>query len=377
MEALHGRIVEGMQANGIDAATAEQVFDKLRAFADFGFPESHAFSFAYLVYASAWLKVRRPEDFYAGVLASQPMGFWAPRTLVDDALRHGVRVEQADVNLSDERARVQQVEPAARPQPRPQALTELDLHPHLAVRLGLAQVKGVGPQAARRIVEERRSHGPYTDISDLARRVRLPRRALEALSACGALESMGGSRRTDLWAAGALSHEHAHPARAGSSPSPWYQPSLPGTAVGMHAPSLGQMLPAEVVREDLALTGTSVHGHPMAFVRALLAEDGVLPVGVLSGVEDGRRVRVAGVVTHRQHPHTAAGTVFLNLEDETGLLNVICSPGMWRRYQTVGRRSGALLVRGRLERADGVTAVLAEHLEELSGLPRLGSRDWV
>lgn len=431
MEALHARLVQGMRERGIDAPTAEQVFDKLRAFADFGFPESHAFSFAYLVYASAWLKIRRPEDFYAGVLAAQPMGFWSPATLVADARRHGVRVEQPDVNHSAARAQVEQVEqeahaeqteqtelaelaaapahdpgpgPSSRgrqvpPQPSPTRLTSLDVHPHLAVRLGLEQLRGIGAREANRIVSEREAHGPYRSIEDLAVRVRLSRRQLETLAASGALGGLAPGRREALWTAGALAQEYGtapkgrSPARSGATStasdgpgtgaSPgrasqytWFQPPLPGTAVGARAPRLRQMSRAETIQTDLALSGVSVQGHPVSLLRAGLSSRGVVPVAQLGSVEDGTRVRVAGVVTHRQRPHTAHGTIFLNLEDETGLLNVICSPGMWRRYRSIGRRAGALVARGRLERADGVTALLAEHLEVLPGVKTTGSRDW-
>ena len=473
MEALHARLVEGMTGRGIDAPTAEAVFDKLRAFADFGFPESHAFSFAYLVYASAWLKARKPEDFYAGVLAAQPMGFWSPQTLVADARRHGVRVLSADVNASREEATVER-RPAGSPgpageasdapasgdgcsedpawaplSPAPDALTGLDVHPDLAVRLGLARVKGLGDEVAERIVAERDAHGPYADVADLARRVRLSRARLETLAACGALASLGVERREALWAAGvlageygqrhlltgpssqregraqhsvrtsrrrrgsarpvltapsggrgpgtgsgaaplqgshpndparaALSAESTEPVQAAQPAEPvqaWYQPPLPGTAVGAHAPALREMTAHERQVADLRLTGVSAESYPTVFLREGLTDSGVIPVSEVARREDGQRVRVAGVVTHRQRPHTAAGTVFLNIEDETGLLNVVCSAGMWKRYRNVGRRAPAVIVRGTVEGGDGVTALLAEHLEVLPGVVSAGSRDW-
>ncbi len=421
MEALHARLVEGMRERGVDEPTAEAVFDKLRAFADFGFPESHAFSFAYLVYASAWLKARKPEDFYAGVLAAQPMGFWSPQTLVADARRHGVRVLPADVNASREEADVEQRPGGADgdddrdaeqdgawvPQrPSPDALTRLDVHPDLAVRLGLARVKGLGDDVAEAIVSERDAHGPYTDVADLARRVRLSRTRLETLAACGALASLGVERREALWAAGVLAGEYGqrhllegpssqgkkheqHSVRTGrrrrGSHRPvvraepvqaWYQPPLPGTAVGAHAPALREMTAHERQVADLRLTGVSSESYPTVFLREDLTVAGVIPVSEVAHRPDGQRVRVAGVVTHRQRPHTAAGTVFLNIEDETGLLNVVCSAGMWKRYRNVGRRAPAVVVRGTVESGDGVTALLAEHLEVLTGVVSAGSRDW-
>ncbi|MDO4243448.1 MAG: error-prone DNA polymerase [Actinomyces sp.] len=378
MEALHGRFVEGMTARGAAKDVAEAVFDKLRAFADFGFPESHAFSFAYLVYASAWLKVRKPEDFYAGVLAAQPMGFWSPQSLVADARRHGVRVLPVDINASAQEASVERVDAAAGPAlDHPHALSELDVHPGLAVRLGMARVKGLGRQTAAALVSEREANGPYTDVADLARRVRLSRARLEALAACGALSCLGVDRREALWAAGVLAGEYGQPhAPVPVSAAAWYQPPLPGTAVGARAPRLTEMSRAEKQAADLSLTGVATEEHPIDLVREHLAAAGILPVAEVLAATDGQRVRAAGVVTHRQRPHTASGMIFLNLEDETGLLNIVCSAGLWRRYRSVGRRARAIVVRGTVEAADGVVALRAERLEALPGVLSAGSRDW-
>ena len=386
MEALHDRLIAGMRGRGIDESTAEKIYSKLRSFAEFGFPESHAFSFAYLVYASAWLKVRKPEDFYAGVLAAQPMGFWSPQSLVADARRHGVRVLPADINRSLSQATVEQkgkhqvAEPPEQWRtltPHPAALTSLDVHEDLAVRLGLAPIKGLGERAAQAIVAERRAHGPYRDLADLARRVSLSRSNLETLAASGALDSLGVERRRALWAAAVLSDEHGR--RRGAShqdPGAWFQPTLPGTIAGAVAPALPAMTSREQQVADLSLTGVSTHGSPLTLLRPGLSAEGVLTTADLSDQEHGRRVRVAGVVTHRQRPHTASGMIFLNLEDETGLLNVVCRAGMWRRYRSIGRRAGALIVRGTVERGDGVIALMAEHLQALPGVPVTGSRDW-
>lgn len=386
MEALHDRLIAGMRGRGIDEITAEKIYSKLRSFAEFGFPESHAFSFAYLVYASAWLKVRKPEDFYAGVLAAQPMGFWSPQSLVADARRHGVRVLPADINRSLSQATVEQkgkhqvAEPPEQWRtltPHPAALTSLDVHEDLAVRLGLAPIKGLGERAAQAIVAERRAHGPYRDLADLARRVSLSRSNLETLAASGALDSLGVERRRALWAAAVLSDEHGR--RRGAShqdPGAWFQPTLPGTVAGAVAPALPAMTSREQQVADLSLTGVSTHGSPLTLLRPGLSAEGVLTTADLSDQEHGRRVRVAGVITHRQRPHTASGMIFLNLEDETGLLNVVCRAGMWRRYRSIGRRAGALIVRGTVERGDRVIALMAEHLQALPGVPVTGSRDW-
>ncbi len=333
MEALHGRLIAGMLERGVGADVAEQIFDKLKAFADFGFPESHAFSFAYLVYASAWLKVHHPEAFYAGLLAAQPMGFYSPQTLVADARRHGVRVERADVLASEAQAAVQRDERG------------------LLVRLGLAPVRLIGESTAQEIVAERVAGGPFRDLPELARRVRLTAGQLEALATAGALRCFGLQRREALWAAGAV---------AGSGPE-----TLPGTAVGVEAPTLPGMDEIETSVADVWATGVSPDSFPTQFARTDLDAAGVVPIVDVARAEAGRRVEVAGVVTHRQRPGTARGVTFLSLEDETGLLNVICTPGLWGRHRRVARTSAAMVVRGTIERADGVTNLMADRLEPL------------
>lgn len=360
MEALHARLMSGMLARGVTADVAEQIFDKLKAFADFGFPESHAFSFAYLVYASAWLKVHHPAAFYAGLLAAQPMGFYSPQSLVADARRHGVRVERADVLVSDVQASVERLgEPTTAPGRRPPPAARTG---ELAVRLGLAPVRGIGETTAHHIVDERRSGGPFDDLADLARRVRLTAAQIESLATAGALRGFGLDRRAALWAAGAV-------ANAGPD-------TLPGTEVGVRAPMLPGMDEVETSVADVWATGVSPDSFPTQFARPALAAAGVRPIVDLARTEEGCRVEVAGVVTHRQRPGTARGVTFLSLEDETGLLNVVCSPGLWSRHRRVARTSAAMVVRGTIERADGVTNLMADRLEPLTLRVASRSRDF-
>ena len=440
MEALHQRFLDGTAAHGIDTPTGEAIFDKLRAFADFGFPESHSFSFAYLVYASAWLKVHRPEAFYASLLAAQPMGFYSPQTLVADARRHGVRVLPADVAHSDVHARVVRVdadgvqvaddagaadaarEPGEPGEPGGSAHHGTDptglTRPRadFAVRLGLAPVRGVGAQTAARLVAERTEHGPWADLADLARRVDVSAAQLEALATGGALDSFGRPRREALWAAGVLGGEYgqrharsprtrgrgggargaagrarpsaSHSARfspvnpvadapnvlgpaAGRDGRPpaadlvWYQPPLPGTALGTDAPQLAPMDDVEEAVADVWATGLTIDHFPTRFLRPHLDAEDVLRAADLASVEHGTRVRVAGVVTHRQRPHTARGITFLSLEDETGLVNVVVHATTWARYQHDARRSAALAVRGRIESVDGTVNLVADRLTRL------------
>ncbi|MDO5494343.1 MAG: error-prone DNA polymerase [bacterium] len=403
MEALKGRLMEGMAERGIDSETGEAIYAKLQAFSDFGFPESHSFSFAYLVYASAWLKVHHPEAFYAALLASQPMGFYSPQTLIADAMRHGIRVTPAEINRSQAQPHVEDrplggwpedspdggTRPGSTGSPVPgvipdggsQVGTEVVpslralVRPHagLAVRLGLAQVRGIGEETAERIVAEREAGGEFTSVADLAMRVALDRHQLESLATANALRAWG-TRRENLWRAGALDQEHGTIHRVGDVV--WIQPPLPGTAVGAEPPPLPAMAREEEAVADVWATGTTTSAYPTFYVRESLEEAGVARIADLAGREHGERLRVGGVVTHRQRPHTAAGITFLSLEDETGLLNVVCSPGIWQRHRRLARTSAALVIRGTLERADGVTNLVADKMEYLSLKVPSRSRDF-
>jgi error-prone DNA polymerase len=371
MERLRARLYAGMAERGITGQVADTVFEQLAAFANFGFPESHSVSFAYLVYVSAWLRLHYPAAFLAALLNSQPMGFWAPHTLVADARRHGVVVRGPEVNKSGASACL---EPAGPSGPAPRRAP--------VVRLGLASVKGIGAELAEKIAAGR----PYEDMEDLVRRSGIGRPALESLATSGALADLGGtarsgrgqgaavagplSRREALWAAGAAAE--ARPDR------------LPGTVVGTDAPVLPAMDAIEEMSADLQTLGLSPGSSPMTFARPQLSSRGVVPNAELVKVPDGAKVMVAGVVTHRQRPATAGGTTFLNLEDETGLVNVICSPGCWIRYRKAARSAVVLLVRGRLERGEAAdpqapssSNVVAEYLEEIDFAVAVGpSRDF-
>ncbi|MBI9114968.1 error-prone DNA polymerase [Sanguibacter suaedae] len=371
MEALRSRLLQGMAANGIDRSTGEQIFDKLKAFADFGFPESHAYSFAFLVYASAWLKAHHPAEFYAGLLAAQPMGFYSPQSLVADARRHGIDVLRPDVLASGVQAGAEWVggddasdgDATGRTGARDRGARGPGAgERRLAVRMGLASVRTVSEDVAQALVDARAAGGPFVDLRDLARRVRLSTAQLEALATAGALEGLGVDRREALWAAGALAQE---------TPG-----TLPGVSVGVTAPTLPGMTALETDVADVWATSVSTESYPTEHVRPGLVDAGVLTVIETFAHEAGRRVAVAGVVTHRQRPGTARGVTFLSLEDETGLLNVVCSPGLWSRFRRVARTSAALVVRGRVERADGVTNLVAEHLAPLSLQVGTSSRDF-
>ncbi|MEV0687865.1 error-prone DNA polymerase [Nocardia sp. NPDC050378] len=368
MERLKSRLYQGMRdLHGITGDLADRIYEKLYAFANFGFPESHSQSFAALVFYSSWFKLHHPAAFCAGLLRAQPMGFYSPQSLVADARRHGVLVHGPDINAS-------RAEPTLE-----NAGTE--------VRLGLAAVRHIGDDLAERLVTERAEHGPYTSMLDLTARVGLTVAQAESLATAGALDvlvdtdpssaasgalvdgggSVGGGRgssvrRAALWAAGAA---------AGERPD-----LLPGTGAVTQAPSLPGMSALELAAADVWATGISPDTYPTEFLRAHLNSLGVVPAADLLLVEDGSRILVAGAVTHRQRPATAAGVTFLNLEDETGMINVVCSVGLWSRYRRLAQSATALLIRGRIQNAEGVASLLAEHLEHLDLRIVARSRDF-
>ncbi|MGQ0775172.1 MAG: error-prone DNA polymerase [Pseudonocardiales bacterium] len=347
MERLRERLFDGMAQHGITGELAEQIYAKLLAFANYGFPESHSISFAALVYYSAWFKHYYPAAFCAALLRAQPMGFYSPQSLIADARRHGVIVRGPDVNESGVHAGL---EPAA------------EGAPEQALRLGLATVRTVGQPLATRLVEERQANGRYRSIADVAHRVGLSTAQAEALATGGAFDQFAPGRRPALWSAGAVAAER--PDR------------LPGTAVGVTAPALPEMSGLELAAADVWATGVSPGTFPTQFLRADLDRLGVVLAADLRKRGDGQRVLVAGAVTHRQRPATAGGVTFLNLEDETGMVNVICSPGFWVRYHTVVRACPALLLRGRLQITEGVINVLAEHAASLDMRVHSNSRDF-
>ncbi|GAA0237794.1 error-prone DNA polymerase [Saccharothrix mutabilis subsp. mutabilis] len=343
MERLRDRFFQGALANGLDEELAEQIYAKLLAFANFGFPESHALSFAHLVFVSAWFKLYHPAAFCAALLRAQPMGFYSPQSLVADARRHGVRVLGPDVNRSLPHATVERV----------------DGEP--AVRIGLAGIRDIGQRLAETLVAERAS-GPYRDMADLGSRVRLTTRQAESLATAGAFAGFDLDRRQALWAAGAV---------AGIRPD-----RLPGTTVGTTAPTLPGMDGVELAAADVWAMSLSPDTFPTEFVRDRLDALGALPVAALSTVPDRTVVLIGGAVTHRQRPATAGGVTFLNIEDETGMVNVVCTTGLWTRYRKVARTSPALLVRGVLEKAEGVISLRAQHLTRLDLRIPTRSRDF-
>ncbi|WP_024794100.1 error-prone DNA polymerase [Tomitella biformata] len=343
MDRLRGRFYDGMrQLHGITGEKADRIYEKLYAFANFGFPESHSQSFAALVFYSAWFKLHHPAAFCAALLRAQPMGFYSPQSLVADARRHGVVVHGVDVNAS---------------------LAEATLEGDgLQLRLGLAGIRSLGADKAQEIEDARRADGDFTSMLDLTGRVELSTAQAEALATAGAFDCFGATRRQALWSAGAAAAERPD--------------KLPGLGTLANAPSLPGMSKLELAAADVWATGISPDSYPTEFLRAHLDSLGVVPANGLLGVRDGSRVLIAGAVTHRQRPATAGGVTFINLEDETGMVNVVCSVGLWARHKQLAHTATALLVRGQVQNATGAVSVVAERLEPLDLRMAVKSRNY-
>ena len=373
IEKLRTTLYQGMAASGLDQATADRIYTMIQAFASFGFAESHSLSFALLVYSSAWLKLHYPAIYLMGLLRAWPMGFYSPATLVSDAERHGVSVLTPSVQHSEVLASVEPLTPGQPPRPTgldsclvyeqlpagdfdPDAPDDSAAHrrdSELAVRLGLASIDSIGEPTALQIVAERQRGGPFEGIYDLTRRVGLTTRLVEALSVAGALDGLGLGRRQALWLAGGA-----------ATAKPDY---LEGTHQEVSVPLFEEMTDEETMRANRISTGISPGDHPLTYLRSWLSDQGVVSTRDLLTWEPGRRVWCGGIITHRQRPATARGTTFLNLEDEHGLVNVICSVGMWRRYRLVLRHSPAVIIRGMLERSvEGVMSIVADGVSELA-----------
>ncbi|MEE9228166.1 MAG: error-prone DNA polymerase [Acidimicrobiia bacterium] len=358
MEKLRSELYEGMAGNGISGPAADEIWEKLQGFASFGFPESHSVSFAYIVYASSWLKYHWPTEFLCGLLNAQPMGFYSPNSLAQDAQRHGVVVLGPDVNRSQYDCTVEPVE--ADPDDvvtyygmkwrRGRGPAGDPLRPAGGLRMGLRYVRNLGDAEITRIEAARQFGDEFSSIEDLAQRTGLPVDALEGLAAAGALTSIGIGRREGIWAAGAV---------AALGPD-----RLP-LAVGVDAPPLPGMSELEEMQADLWGTGVS-RRHPVEFVREQLSELGCLTVAEALAVKGhGKRARIGGIVIHRQRPSTANGVMFFNLEDETGLLNIVVLPPVWEAQKEVARKEVGLVIDGVLEYRDGVTNLVAHRFEPL------------
>src|SRR5437899_3103560 len=393
MEKLRGPFVSGARERGVDDVTANEIFRQIAAFAEFGFCKSHAAAFALTAYHTAHLKLYYPAEFYVALLNNQPMGFYSPAVIAGDAKRHGVAILPVDVNASFAKAVVEEA-PVRSPEgasvlagpsldhvgsrvplraEAPSGSRPVDTSKSIAVhrkcrshdvRIGFASVKGLGEQEAQAVVEERQRGGAFKSFDEFATRVRLKEEALRNLALVGAFDSFGEPRRALLWRA-----RDAHR----TSPSFVRRAlSLPTT----EAPSLPPVGEQERTALDYRITGIPTGPQIMSFYREDLARRGVLRACDLESRRHGSYVLIAGAVVVKQHPETAKGHVFLSLEDETGISNIIIRPATYRRFKRVLDSDAAVVVGGTLQTVDGVISVHAQRLDALTLFAKIAAREW-
>ncbi|MFN4267003.1 MAG: error-prone DNA polymerase [Aquabacterium sp.] len=348
------RLKMGMKARGYPESFADQIFEQMKGFGSYGFPESHAASFAILVYCSAWIKCHYPAVFLASLINSQPLGFYSPSQLVQDAKRHGIEVRPPDVSFSHVDCTL---EPATANRPRHQDGA-------WAVRLGLRLVSGLSHSAMTRIVQARTEGGGFTQTEDLALRAQLEQSEVRALAAADALMSLAGHRRQQVWDSSAL-----HRAPELLREAPVNEPSL----------LLPQAPEGEEIVFDYASLGLTLRRHPLALLRPYLSEQRLVTAQTLATYPDRRLARACGIVTVRQQPGTAGGVVFVTLEDETGTVNVIVWKSLRDKQRSVLLQSRLMAVYGVWQKHNNVSHLIAHHLKDLTPLlGRLGthSRDF-
>jgi len=372
------KFIGGMLRNGYSPQFAQQCFKQLHGFSEYGFPESHAASFALLAYASAWLKRYHPAAFAAALLNSQPMGFYAPAQIVRDARDHGVEVRPADVNHSDWDCTLEErvsecggmgVWGCAPPHPH----TPIPSHSWgadgPAMRLGLRQLKGMRESHAPPIVEARKRGGAFGSIAQFHQATALPVSCLRLLAEADAFASLGLSRRKALWEVMELKDDE----------NPLFDESATQTPESKFHNLLPPMPIGQEVMIDYLTTGLSLKRHPVDMLREELNAKGIITSRQLASTQAGRWVKVCGLVLVRQRPATASGVFFFTLEDETGVVNLIVRPGIYERYRAAARHSGLLMAQGMVERQGQVIHVMVHHLTDLSPLLsefRLRSRDF-
>jgi error-prone DNA polymerase len=346
LERHRERLLRGFAENGISREFGENLYRSIEGFGEYGFPESHAASFALLVYASSWLKVHHPAAFAAALVNSQPMGFYSPATIVKDAERHGVEVLPVRVDASDWDCTLEGGDPAIEGDPP-------------ALRLGMRLVRGLGEDAGRRIETARRA-GVFAGVEDLVARATLEPRELDLLARSGALAGFGLARREAMW----------------KSRAPREGNLFAGIEPDDESPALPELTRAEQLALDYRTTGVTVGDHAMSVVRSKLPA-GYRTARELASAPNGARVRTAGVVICRQRPQTASGVVFVTLEDETGFVNLILWARTFERWRHVATTSSMLAVHGKIEREGDVVYVVPDRLERLAGydLPAM-SRDF-
>ena len=339
IEKLRGQFVEGCLNNGVSKRVAESAYRKIAGFAEFGFPKAHAAAFGLLAYQTAWLRMYYPTESLSALFNAQPMGFYGPHVLVNDGKRHGVNVLLPDINLSGANCAI-----------------EGD-----TVRIGLRYVKGLSEATAQKVAAERQQNRPFRSLFDFLERTRLKREPVENLIACGAFDDLGLERRELLWQIGLLYRSDGRNGRERqlALPLPTEQDMV----------ELAPMSEWDRMVADYAILGLSPNYHPMAFLRPRLNE-GIVPSRMLESLPDGTPVEVAGLVVCQQRPGTAKGFVFVVIEDEFGLVNLVVKPGLHEQQRSLVRSEPFVIVQGELQRRDGTVNVIAERF---TALPSTGS----
>jgi error-prone DNA polymerase len=322
-----------MQAKGIAAEFAERVFEQIRGFGEYGFPESHAASFALIAYATAWLKCHYHAEYTGALLNAQPMGFYMPATIVEDAKRHNVVVRSIDVQASDWDCTLERC---------------VESVGGLAVRMGLRYVKGLGEREWERVESARRINR-FVSLHDFARRTGLDEDSLSALAEAGAFDSLQVDRRTALWDVRRLARTQKESL------------SLPTQE---RKPGFAQLSDFEEVGWDYRRTSHSARRHPLEPMRASLIRQGLPDARMVASMKNGEKIRYAGLVICRQRPGTAGGVVFMTLEDETGFVNVVVWESVFQRYSVLAKTVSFLGISGTLQVEDGVVHLVAERLWE-------------
>ncbi|MGK2878775.1 MAG: DNA polymerase III subunit alpha [Solirubrobacterales bacterium] len=349
LAAYHLRFVEGAGANGVSEEVAESVFAQIIGFSGFGFPKAHAAAFGLLAYQTSWLRAHYGPEFVCGLMNEQPMGFYLPDALAHEAQRRGIKVLPADVNRSEVECSVEWIETAAEPE--------------LAVRIGLAYVKGAKEAGLRSLVAARKEAGPFVSVEDLASRSGTDGPTLEKLAWAGTCDYVGTktngrNRREALWLLGAAA---AGETKADDSA----QLALP--IAPLPVPELNKLDDWDEMIADYGATGLTVGTHPLGLLRNKLKQEGISASTDLDHLPENHRVQVSGLVVARQRPGTAKGVVFVLLEDEVGVVNVILPPQIYAKHRTTVRSEPLLTVTGRLERRTGAVNVLATHVKALLG----------
>ena len=347
MGELRVRFLAGAQANGVEASVAEEAFRQLQGFATYGFCKSHAASFALIAYQTLWLKAHHPAELYCALLNHQPMGFYTPEVVIGDAKRHGITVLRPDINASQDGCLLEPRSGGSEEIKRASAPASASTSASAPLRLGLRYLHGLGEAGRARLLTAR-ANTPFADLADFCRRTRLPRPLVGDLIRAGALDGFGSARRQQLWVLGGLQYQ---------------------AEVLVEAPDVTADLPdlseGEAMTWDYELLGLSPDDHPLRLLRAGLRARGMLDAAELAAQPSGKTVKVAGMVVVRQAPPTAKGHLFITLEDETGLINLIIRPDLYAREQKTLHGAAALMVEGRLQREGAALSVLVQALYRL------------